>query len=92
MADIVILGSDDCDTCREIKDMISNLEESVDFVDIDTDEGIDRVKQMVEKGFKLDDLTVPQCVVVYNDGIIDNCDTEGFYNRLKYRLKRKLGG
>ncbi len=83
MSKIVVLGSDDCETCDKIKAMLKLSKEDIEYVDISSDEGFERAKEMARNGLEVEKLAIPTCVVVYDDGNYSTCDEEDLFERLK---------
>jgi len=88
MSKVVVLGSEDCDTCQKIKKMIEATGSDVEYVNMDSEEGFQRATNMAQNGLKLEELDIPKCIIDYGDGTYDTCDEEDLFKK----LKAKMGG
>jgi len=82
---IIVLGSHECATCAELKSLIDKSGEVVEYLDLDTEEGIAATKDMIARGLKLEDADIPKCIIDFGDRF-GFCNEEEMYNRLKNKL------
>ncbi len=82
MAKVVILGSHDCDTCAELRELIKKTGYNAEFIDMDSEEGLVKADELAKRGLVLDSDEIPSCIVDFGDRF-ESCDAKGLFERLK---------
>lgn len=84
---VVILGSHECPTCAELKEMMDKSGQDFEYVDLDSEEGLAKAEDLSKRGLRMEDFGIPKCIIDYGDKF-GFCDEKDLYERLKKQFSQ----